>query len=98
MPLTQKQIDAAKPAAKPMRLYDAGGLHLEIAPAGGRWWRFAYRFGGKRGNQQLRKCCPRVRSRSGFRPNLSQTCTGLLEEHVKQQISDPHNLLARSYA
>jgi integrase len=48
MPLTQKQIDAVKPGAKPFRLYDSGGLYLEIAPAGGRWWRFAYRFQGKR--------------------------------------------------
>ncbi len=48
MPLTQKQIDAAKPGAKAIRQYDSGGLYLEIAPAGGCWWRFAYRFGGKR--------------------------------------------------
>ncbi len=48
MPLNQKQIDAAKPGAKPKRLHDAGGLYLEIAPSGGRWWRFAYRFGSKR--------------------------------------------------
>ncbi len=48
MPLTAVAIKNAKPEAKPKRLYDSGGLYLEIAPAGGRWWRFAYRFGGKR--------------------------------------------------
>lgn len=47
MPLTQKAIDATKPDVKPQRLYDAGGLYLEIAPSGGRWWRFKYRFEGK---------------------------------------------------
>lgn len=47
MSLTQKQIDAAKPDAKTTRLYDNGGLYLEIAPSGGRWWRLKYRFGGK---------------------------------------------------
>lgn len=48
MPLTAIAIRNAKPGPKPVRLYDSGGLYLEISPAGGRWWRFAYRFGGKR--------------------------------------------------
>jgi integrase len=48
MPLTAIAIRNAKPGSKPVRLYDSGGLYLEIAPNGGRWWRFAYRFGGKR--------------------------------------------------
>src|SRR5438046_985990 len=48
MSLTAIAIKNAKPGAKPIRLYDSAGLYIEIAPAGGRWWRFAYRFGGKR--------------------------------------------------
>jgi integrase len=48
MPLTATAIRNAKAGKKPLRLYDSGGLYLEISPAGGRWWRFAYRFGGKR--------------------------------------------------
>ena len=48
MPLTATAIRNAKPGAKPQRLHDAAGLYLEIAPSGGRWWRFAYRLGGKR--------------------------------------------------
>ncbi len=48
MPLTATAIRNAKPGRKPKRLYDSGGLYLEISPVGGRWWRFAYRFGGKR--------------------------------------------------
>ena len=47
MPLTDRAIKNAKPDKKPQRLFDGGGLYLEIAPAGGRWWRFKYRFGGK---------------------------------------------------
>jgi integrase len=47
MPLTDVAIRAAKPAEKPFRLFDADGLYLEVAPAGGKWWRFKYRFGGK---------------------------------------------------
>ena len=47
MPLTDVKIRKAKPEAKPRRLYDERGLYLEIAPAGGKWWRFKYRFAGK---------------------------------------------------
>jgi Arm DNA-binding domain len=47
MPLTDAAIRSAKPGAKPIRLFDGGGLYLEIAPSGGRWWRLKYRFGGK---------------------------------------------------
>jgi hypothetical protein len=44
MPLTDIAIKAAKPTAKPVKLFDAGGLFLIVAPSGGRWWRFKYRF------------------------------------------------------
>lgn len=47
MPLTDTQIRNAKPRAKPYRLFDGGGLYLEISPAGGRWWRYKYRFNNK---------------------------------------------------
>lgn len=45
--LTQARIQNAKPGAKPMKLFDGGGLYLEISPAGGRWWRVKYRFSGR---------------------------------------------------
>ena len=47
MPLTDAKIRNAKPRKKIFKLYDTGGLHLEVSPAGGRWWRLKYRFGGK---------------------------------------------------
>ena len=47
MSLTDLKIRNAKPAAKPIRLWDGGGLYLEVAPAGGKWWRFKYRIDGK---------------------------------------------------
>ncbi len=40
-------IKAAKPAEKPIKLYDSRGLYLLITPAGGKLWRFKYRFAGK---------------------------------------------------
>jgi integrase len=47
MPLTDVAIRRAKPAAKPYKLFDGGGLYVEVVPAGGKWWRLKYRFGGK---------------------------------------------------
>lgn len=48
MPLTDTQVKKAQAAAgKRVRLYDERGLYLELPPAGGRWWRFKYRFNGK---------------------------------------------------
>jgi len=47
MPLTATAIRNTKPADKPIRLFDGGGMYLEVSPAGGRWWRLKYRFVGK---------------------------------------------------
>ena len=47
MPLSDAAIRKAKPADKTQRLFDGGGLYLEITPAGGKLWRQKYRFGGK---------------------------------------------------
>lgn len=47
MPLTDTAIRNAKPSEKPVKLFDGGGLYLEVSPAGGKWWRLKYRFDGK---------------------------------------------------
>ena len=47
MPLTETAIRNAKPAEKPIRLFDGGGLYLEVSPRGGKWWRLKYRQNGK---------------------------------------------------
>jgi integrase len=47
MPLTDTVIRKAGPGPKPIRLFDAGGLYLEVAPSGGKWWRLKYRFAEK---------------------------------------------------
>jgi integrase len=46
MPLTDTAIRNAKPGDKAKKMFDGGGLYLEIA-SGGKWWRLKYRFGGK---------------------------------------------------
>ncbi len=45
--LTDTAIKAAKPREKPYKISDGRGLFLLITPAGGRWFRFKYRFQGK---------------------------------------------------
>ncbi|BAE49292.1 tyrosine-type recombinase/integrase [Paramagnetospirillum magneticum] len=47
MPLTDLQIKAAKPADKPIKLADGGGMFLLVTPQDQRYWRLKYRFGGK---------------------------------------------------
>lgn len=47
MPLTDISIKAAKTTARPVKLFDTGGLFLIVAPSGGKWWRFKYRYQGK---------------------------------------------------
>ncbi len=53
MPLTDIEIRKAKPGAKPVRMFDGGGLYLEVSPAGGKLWRLKYRFGGKEKRQSF---------------------------------------------
>jgi integrase len=48
MALTDTAIKAAKPADKPVKMTDGDGLYLLVHPNGGKWWRFDYRFDGKR--------------------------------------------------
>jgi hypothetical protein len=35
------------------RLYDSGGLYLEISPRGGKWWRLKYQFQRKEKRMSL---------------------------------------------
>lgn len=47
MPLSDTAIRNAKPGDKARKMFDGGGLYLEISPKGGKWWRLKYRFDGK---------------------------------------------------
>jgi len=47
MALTDTAVRNAKPREKQYKISDERGLFLLIAPGGGKWWRFRYRFGGK---------------------------------------------------
>ena len=48
MPLTALEVTKATAATKPLRLTDGRGLYLLVKPKGQKWWRYDYRFEGKR--------------------------------------------------
>jgi integrase len=47
MSLTDFAIRNAKPTSKPKKLPDGSNLYMLVSPAGGKLWRFNYRFSGK---------------------------------------------------
>lgn len=47
MTLTDRAIRNARPREKRYKLFDGGGLYLEVYPAGGKYWRLKYRLVGK---------------------------------------------------
>lgn len=47
MPLSNTAIKAARPQAKPYKLYDEKGLFLLVEPSGSLLWRLKYRVNGK---------------------------------------------------
>jgi len=48
MPLSDTAIRKAKAADKPYKLADGGGLYLLVNANGSKWWRWDYRYEGKR--------------------------------------------------
>jgi hypothetical protein len=47
MPLTDVTVRTAKPRDKTYKLFDSGGLYVELTPAGGKRWRWKYRVAGR---------------------------------------------------
>ncbi len=45
--LTDLECKKSAPKDKPYRLYDGGGLYLEVLPTGAKYWRLKYRHSGK---------------------------------------------------
>ena len=46
MALTDTEIRKSKPTEMPYRLFDGGGLYMQITPTCGKLWRWKYRFQG----------------------------------------------------
>ena len=47
MALTDKEIQALKPADKRYKVTDGDGLYLLVNPAGGKYWYMKYSLGGR---------------------------------------------------
>lgn len=47
MALTDVAVKNLKPTAKTQKLFDGGGMFLEVSPQGGKRWRLKYRYAGK---------------------------------------------------
>lgn len=47
MALTETKLRAAKPDKTPYKVFDTGGLFIKVTPAGGKLWRFRFKFSGK---------------------------------------------------
>lgn len=52
-PLTDTKIRSSKAKEKLYRLFDGGGLYIDIQPNGGKRWRIKYKFAGKENRLSL---------------------------------------------
>jgi len=75
--LSDKSVAAAKPAAKTYRLFDGGGLYVEVSPSGGKYWRLKYRIRSKERRAAL-----------GVYPEISLKAARDLAIDVKRQLSN----------
>lgn len=53
MALTALEVRSIKGRERPHKVSDSGGLHLLVQPSGQRYWRLAYRWGGKQQTMAL---------------------------------------------
>jgi integrase len=74
--LSKLLIDKTKPQTKSVRLSDGRGMYLEISPAGGKWWRFKYRFAGKERRISL-----------GVYPDVSLAAAREKREEARRQVA-----------
>jgi len=75
-PLTDKEIKSLKPKEKTYRVFDGGGLHIEVSPKGQKWWRLKYRLDGKEKRISL-----------GVYPSISLSEARKKRELLKEQIA-----------
>lgn len=77
MPLSDIKIKQAKPREKTYKLSDERGLYLEVAPAGGKWWRLKYRYDGKEKRLSL-----------GVYPDVSLAMARERRDNARKQLAD----------
>lgn len=75
--LSDLKCKTSAPGPKTRRLFDGAGLYLEIAPAGGKWWRLKYRHGGKEKRISL-----------GVYPEVGLKAARLKRDDYRKQVAD----------
>lgn len=76
MPLTETAIRIAKAEQKPFKISDSGGMYLLVHPNGSKYFRFDYRFAGKRRTAAI-----------GVYPNLSLKQARVERDRIKGLIT-----------
>jgi integrase len=75
--LTDAKVKNAKPADRPHRISDGGGMFLEVTPSGAKYWRLAYRFNGKQKLLAL-----------GVYPDVSLAAARAKRDTARRQLAD----------
>lgn len=75
--LTDTVIRGIKPMRSPRKFSDGGGLYLLVAPIGGRYWRYNYRFSGKQKTLAL-----------GIYPDVSLARARARHQAARRQLAD----------
>lgn len=81
LPLTNTQIDKAKPKEKLYRLYDGGGLVLNVTPNGGKYWYVQYKHPINKKAQMYKLGDYPALSLANAR-TLCQDCHALLAQNI----------------
>lgn len=98
--LTEVEIRKLKPAEKPKKLFDGGGLYLLVNPNGSRWWRLKYRVEGKEKlislgtyptvslkDARLRRDEARLQLAKGIDPSLQRRIKGVAADDTFEAIA-----------
>lgn len=81
LPLNASKIDKAKPKDKLYRLYDGGGLVLNVTPFGGKYWYLQYKH-PLTGKAQMYKLGNYPAVSLAEARNKTQVCHALLANHI----------------
>jgi integrase len=80
MALTALEVRSAKGGERPYKVSDSGGLYLFVQPSGRRYWRLAYRWGGKQQTMAL-----------GVYPDVSLADARAKRDFVRKILADGKN-------
>ena len=97
--ISESRVRTAKPTEKTYRLSDGRGLYLHVVPAGGRYWRFNYRFNGRQKTLALGiyPDVPLAKARERHQEARRQLAEGIDPGVVKQAINSDFEAVAKAW-